>query len=67
MPLARVTLKLPFLNHADSIGINPVTVSIGIAKLSQGDARADTALARSDIAPYRAKDGGRNRIEVLVE
>ncbi|MBC7416056.1 MAG: diguanylate cyclase [Herminiimonas sp.] len=63
----RVQRELTNTRLIDSIGINPVTVSIGIAKLSQGDARADTALARSDIAPYRAKDGGRNRIEVLVE
>ncbi|MEI6415099.1 MAG: diguanylate cyclase, partial [Pseudomonadota bacterium] len=39
-----------------------VTVSIGIAALSCGDASPDTALARADKALYCAKAGGRNRV-----
>lgn len=44
----------------------PVTVSIGAVMLRQGDDSASW-LARADDALYRAKDGGRNRVEVDVE
>jgi diguanylate cyclase (GGDEF)-like protein len=40
----------------------PVTVSIGVAQVRQGD-DADTLLARADEALYRAKDAGRDRVE----
>ncbi|MFN2350074.1 MAG: diguanylate cyclase [Thioalkalivibrio sp.] len=43
----------------------PVTVSIGLTLLTQADASPDDALQRADAALYRAKDGGRNRVEVL--
>ncbi|SFP72865.1 PAS domain S-box-containing protein/diguanylate cyclase (GGDEF) domain-containing protein [Geopseudomonas sagittaria] len=42
-----------------------MTLSIGIALLSAGDASVDAALSRSDLALYRAKESGRNRIECL--
>ena len=41
----------------------PLTVSIGIASMNAGDASADPALSRSDIALYLAKARGRDRIE----
>ncbi|MBA5605911.1 CHASE domain-containing protein [Duganella sp. FT3S] len=41
----------------------PVTVSVGIAALSAADSNADQALIRADQALYRAKRGGRNRVE----
>lgn len=43
----------------------PVTlaVSIGITQMSADDSAAEAALSRSDVALYRAKKGGRNRIE----
>lgn len=44
-----------------------VTVSIGIAVMNSTDASADAPLSRSDIALYRAKENGRNRIEMLVD
>lgn len=44
----------------------PVTVSIGIAALSAADSSADQALIRADQALYRAKRGGRNRVERVV-
>lgn len=41
-----------------------LTISIGIAALGAGDASVDAALSRSDMALYRAKSGGRNRVEL---
>ena len=40
----------------------PVTVSIGVAQVRQGD-DVDALLARADEALYRAKDAGRDRVE----
>ena len=45
----------------------PVTVSIGIACMNETDASADASLSRSDSALYRAKNGGRNRIEIAID
>ncbi len=42
----------------------PVTVSIGITTMLPSDASADMTLGRADEALYRAKAGGRNRVEV---
>jgi diguanylate cyclase (GGDEF)-like protein len=39
------------------------TVSIGLAALAEGDTRPEDLLARADAALYRAKRGGRNRVE----
>jgi diguanylate cyclase (GGDEF)-like protein len=44
----------------------PVTVSIGLTVLAQGDASIDALLARADQALYSAKRNGRNRVEVAV-
>lgn len=41
-----------------------VTVSIGIAVMNDTDTSADASLSRSDMALYRAKKSGRNRIEI---
>jgi diguanylate cyclase (GGDEF)-like protein/PAS domain S-box-containing protein len=41
-----------------------VTVSIGIAEIEVTDSSIDAALDRADTAMYRAKESGRNRIEV---
>ncbi|MCY1286512.1 diguanylate cyclase (GGDEF) domain protein [compost metagenome] len=41
----------------------PLAISVGIATLNATDTTAEAALSRSDMALYRAKRGGRNRIE----
>lgn len=43
--------------------VEPITVSIGIASYSDRDTSAEDLLERADQALYRAKAGGRNRIE----
>jgi diguanylate cyclase (GGDEF)-like protein len=44
-----------------------VTASIGIAAMTVRDTAPEAALARSDTAMYRAKQAGRNRIELLAD
>jgi PleD family two-component response regulator len=41
-----------------------VTISAGVTTLGAGDT-LPAALARADKALYRAKEGGRNRVEAL--
>jgi diguanylate cyclase (GGDEF)-like protein len=53
----------------DSVeNLNPlnieVTISIGMAKMSNNDVDFDRLLKRADIALYKAKDNGRNRLEI---
>jgi len=43
-----------------------VTASIGVTALQAGDDNADAALLLADRALYRAKDVGRDRVEVMV-
>jgi len=41
-----------------------VTLSMGIAKVKESDENIEAAISRADAALYRAKDNGRNRVEV---
>jgi diguanylate cyclase (GGDEF)-like protein len=41
-----------------------VTVSLGVAELGRSDATPEAWLRRADAALYRAKEGGRNRVEL---
>ena len=50
----------PLERGADTVTL---TVSIGVTQMHADDPSAETALSRSDVALYRAKKGGRNRIE----
>jgi diguanylate cyclase (GGDEF)-like protein/hemerythrin-like metal-binding protein/PAS domain S-box-containing protein len=43
-----------------------ITISIGISEYEEEDATADRALARADVALYRAKKRGRNAVELFV-
>lgn len=49
----------------DGIQRIPLSISIGIAIMQSTDTSVDAALSRSDSALYRAKEGGRNRIECI--
>jgi diguanylate cyclase (GGDEF)-like protein len=42
----------------------PITVSIGIAMIRQGDPDADAVMARADRALYQAKHQGRNLVRL---
>lgn len=54
------------VQHPMSFGHHEVsvTVSIGIASISDDDLSADAVLSRADRALYQAKDGGRNRVQL---
>ncbi len=51
----------------DDKSVVQVTTSVGLTRILPDDTRPDGALARADSALYRAKTGGRNRVEVCVE
>jgi diguanylate cyclase (GGDEF)-like protein/PAS domain S-box-containing protein len=50
--------------YAESGRSFPVTISIGIAAVTGDDRDIDAPLDRADKALYRAKENGRNRVEV---
>ena len=50
------TLMLP--------GIQPITISLGVAHWNQQQGEPDKALKRADEALYRAKKEGRNRVVI---
>ncbi|MDH4874377.1 diguanylate cyclase [Pseudomonas sp. BN515] len=52
--------KAPVLHAEARISL---AVSVGIAAINATDVNTETTLSRSDMALYRAKRGGRNRIE----
>jgi diguanylate cyclase (GGDEF)-like protein len=42
----------------------PLTISVGLAALLSDSDSGESLIARADAALYRAKDGGRNRVEL---
>jgi len=60
----RASLAAPYLD--DGATIHP-TLSIGIAVCNAGEMAADELLRDADAAMYRAKERGRNRVEVFDE
>jgi len=60
----RASLATPYVDNGATI--HP-TLSIGIALCNAGEMAADELLRDADAAMYRAKDRGRNRVEVFDE
>lgn len=60
-------LRMAVANEAIMLaeGVIPVTLSLGIATC-EGSMEASTLITRADEALYRAKDGGRNRVELAL-
>ena len=61
---AMESMSVPLPGHDAPLHI---TVSIGVAALSVLNADADALFKAADTAMYRAKEGGRNRVEVATE
>ncbi|MBC3882426.1 diguanylate cyclase [Undibacterium sp. LX40W] len=51
----------PFLDSEHEI---PITISIGITQIHAEDRSAENVFERADVALYRAKNSGRNRVEL---
>ncbi|WP_238139660.1 GGDEF domain-containing protein [Roseateles aquatilis] len=56
-------VRTALLAHEPAPGVPPCSASIGVAWAQPGDTSLDTLLARADVALYRAKANGRNRVE----
>ncbi|MTW09163.1 diguanylate cyclase [Pseudoduganella eburnea] len=59
----RLRRAIAAIAPAQSGVLQPITASFGVATLNPGDTSLDALLARADAALYRAKHGGRNRVE----
>ncbi|WP_241754715.1 sensor domain-containing diguanylate cyclase [Cupriavidus basilensis] len=47
--------------------IADLTISIGVACVERSETRLDDAVGRADLALYRAKSAGRNRVEAVMQ
>ena len=54
--------KARFVNAKSGEELRRVTISLGVTELIHGEP-LEAAIARADAALYRAKEGGRNRVE----
>ncbi len=60
----RIRMRIESLHHRSPAGIPfQVTASLGVAAVRAGAIAPETLLQRADEAMYRAKQGGRNRVE----
>ncbi len=62
--LRDIVAKTPLVQDGKTIS---VTVSIGVASIDPRDSDADQTLIRADEALYRAKENGRNQVEMAVQ
>ncbi len=62
--LREIVAKTPLVQDGETIS---VTVSIGAATMDPNDAEADQTLLRADEALYRAKENGRNQVEMAAD
>jgi len=64
--LRETVKKLPVAHEAASRdGSAQVTLSAGLASARDGEASIEEVIRRADLALYRAKETGRDRIEIL--
>ena len=63
--VAAENLRVAIAGHAFT-GVEPITASFGVAAYRDGDTVA-SLLDRADSALYRAKNNGRNRVEIEVD
>ena len=62
--LREIVAKTPLMQDGKTIA---VTVSIGAATMVPSDSEADQTLIRADEALYRAKNNGRNQVEMAID
>jgi diguanylate cyclase (GGDEF)-like protein/PAS domain S-box-containing protein len=62
--LREFVAKTPLVQDGKTIS---VTISIGAAAMVPSDSEADQTLIRADEALYRAKENGRNQVEIAVQ
>ena len=62
--LRELVAKTPLVQDGKTIS---VTVSIGVATMVPSDSEADQTLIRADEALYRAKENGRNQVEMAAD
>ncbi len=62
--LREIVAKTPLVQDGKTIS---VTVSIGAATMISSDSDADQTLIRADEALYRAKENGRNQVEMAAD
>lgn len=58
----RLRVELSKIRVESDLGAVEFTVSIGLAMFEQGEETVETIMKRSDIALYKAKESGRNRV-----
>ena len=58
------SLRAPFRVEGRAVGLS---LSVGVATTTDPRASAEDLLRQADLAMYRAKDGGRNRVESYVD
>ncbi len=58
------SLRAPFRVEGRTVGLS---LSVGVATTTDPRASSEDLLRQADLAMYRAKDGGRNRVEAYVD